>query len=96
MNEEMKPYRRIVCAAIRNRLGGMILGVRHYDNIMWQQITHRSDSPYWKKEDVEQGFVDNAGNFVTREEAREIAKSQKQIVASGGGDDKQLFSENLY
>ena len=96
LKSSIKPNRRIVCAAIRNKMGSIICGVRHYDNIMHDNLGQRSDRPYWKKSEVEQGFVDNEGNFLTREEALKIAKEQGQVVNRCGGDDNKLFSENLY
>jgi hypothetical protein len=45
---------------------------------------------------AEQGFVDQHGVFLTREEAMEIARAAGQIVRRCGGDSIRLFSENLY
>ena len=43
-----------------------------------------------------QGFLASDGTFKTREEALEIAKTGKQIIRRCGGDETQLFSENLW
>tara|TARA_R110000822_G_scaffold68435_7_gene166500 strand:+ start:249 stop:428 length:180 start_codon:yes stop_codon:yes gene_type:complete len=43
-----------------------------------------------------QGFIDQFGQFLTREEAHVIAKKNGQIVKRCGGDEKTLYSENLY
>ena len=83
----------IVCAALRveNRI---ICGARHYDAIMRAQINAAEGEEFWKH--CEQGFIDQRGNFLTREEAKEIADRQGQIRRRCGGDAKRLFSENIY
>jgi hypothetical protein len=45
---------------------------------------------------AEQGFVDQSGVFVSREEAQLIAQESCQIRRRVGGDTHRLFSENLY
>jgi len=88
------PGHRIVCAAIRNDKGTVICGVRHYDTLMHTQIGNDKTS-YWPCSTVEQGFVDNKGQFLTREEAWSVAWMAEQIirqVATSG----TLYSENLY
>jgi hypothetical protein len=45
---------------------------------------------------AEQGFVDQKGRFLTREQARAIAERRGQIRYRCGGDEKKLFSDNLY
>lgn len=50
--------------------------------------------PYWN--DCEQGFIDQYGNFYTREEAYFVAEENGQIIKKCGGDRVSLFSENLY
>lgn len=83
---------RIVCAAIRNSNGEVICSPRHYDKVMlWQILSSRSS---WKP--AEQGFVDQRGAFLSREEALAIAQENGQMLRRCGGDDKELFSENLY
>lgn len=79
---------RIVCAA--NKVGGtLILGVRHHDEIM-RYCCKKLDGY------AEQGFVDNRGQFLTREEAWPIALAAGQIIRRCGGDGVKLYSENLY
>jgi hypothetical protein len=46
--------------------------------------------------DAQQGFVDQFGAFHSRESALNIATKAGQIFRRCGGDEKQLFSENLY
>lgn len=92
-----KAERRVVCAAIRHPDGRMICSPRHFDS-----VTHAVLNHYAKTEDIkewgraDQGFVDQYGEFLTREEAWVIAERQNQIRHRVGGDGKKLFSENLY
>jgi hypothetical protein len=85
----------IVCAANKhNETGLIVCGARHYDNIMRQQMYQLGGFPYWNN--CEQGFIDQFGKFYNREEALKLAKENNQIRYRCGGDDKELFSENLY
>jgi hypothetical protein len=87
----MKNPRVIVFAAIR-RDGLTVCGARHFDSVMRSQLVALNLTPHgW-----EQGFIDQGGIFLTREEAYEIAKASNQIRYRCGGDDARLFSENLY
>lgn len=90
---------RIVCAA--NRIGGKVyLGVRHYDEHMRVSMKENDVNLFldvgYK---MEQGFIDNKGNFLSRTEAWKVAEREGQIVRRVGGDDVDggtLYSENLY
>jgi hypothetical protein len=87
---------RIVCAAIlRIKDGKMLLGARHYDSHMRQHLVRD-----WLSVEVEQGFVDQHGRFLTREEAWEIAEKEGQIrvilPCQDNYETKLLYSENLY
>ena len=84
--------RRVVCAAIRNGDGEIICGPRHFDQTMHRQINLTESD--WRG--AEQGFVDQRGEWLTREEALHIALVNGQIIRRCGGDDHELFSENLY
>ena len=86
---------RIVCAAMKNSKGQIVVGVRHRCPIMRGQI-RTEDLCDWVGADVVQGFVDNRGNFLNRKEALAVARRQGQILYRCGGDEKQLYSENLY
>lgn len=91
----VKP-RVIVCAA--NRFiptGDIICSARHYDENMVRQM-HMSNIPWKEVKDVEQGFIDQFGVFMDREEAHKVATEAGQIKYRCGGDIKELFSENLY
>lgn len=86
---------RIVCAA-NYKDGFMLCGVRHWDQLMRAQflLVHDRLSYQW-----EQGFIDNRGNFLTRQEAWKVAEAAGQIIRRVGGDEANggtLYSENLY
>jgi len=97
---EGKAEPRIVCAACA--CGDVVvIGPRHYDSTMREQIALLGDR--WKEEKerqrVIQGFIDQFGDFHTREEAWVIAEKNGQIFRRCGGDTLNggnLFSENLY
>ncbi len=79
--------RRVVCAALRSKTHDIIVcGPRHWDNLC------RAPS----KDGWEQGFVDQRGTFMTREEAWVVALEAGQIIRRVGGDGSRLFSENIY
>lgn len=87
----MSEIHRIVCAANRSKdKWYIVLGVRHWDLLM-HNAAPMLNPPEW-----EEGFVDNRGNFLTREEAYVVAENARQIIRRVGGDDGRLFSENLY
>ena len=85
---------RVVCAAIKNSRDELILGPRHYDRSMIDQI--RKEREHWAPATVTQGFIDQFGTFLTREDAWEIAIRRGQIIRRVHGDEGKLFSENLY
>jgi hypothetical protein len=86
--------RVVVCAANRNQAGSIVCGARHYDDIMRAQIAASTEN--WRVNQVEQGFIDQRGTFMSREEAWKVACDQGQIVRRVGGDNSCLYSENLY
>jgi len=98
-------HQRVVCAA--NKYYFMfsdgtfeeviVCGARHYDKIMRNQI-NAFDEHFWScKIREEQGFIDQHGNFLTREVAYIIARENGQIIREcGNPNSKELFSENLY
>lgn len=90
--------KRIVCAAIRNARGGIIVGARHYDGLMHTALNNCIDWLDWEDHSqIAQGFIDQRGNFLTREEAFDIAEGNGQIIRICGSEDKRkLYSENLY
>lgn len=92
--------KRIVCAAMKNSVGEIIIGIRHYDSIMHNHIDSMENSKEWRKlNTIQQGFVDQYGTFYSRTDAWKIAESEGQIIRRCGGDTRNggtLYSENLY
>ncbi len=87
------PYqRRVVCAACRDEsLGRMVIGARHNDGIMH---LYADDFSGWQD-----GFIDQHGTCMDRQEAWQVASAAGQIIRRCGGDDANggtLYSENLY
>lgn len=88
---------RIVCAAIRYRCGVIVLGPRHWDDVMRAQHSQMEMPEELVK--PEDGFIDQHGNFLDRQAAWKVAKAADQIIYRCGGDDSDggtLYSENLY
>lgn len=88
---------RIVCAANRHKDGRIVIGPRHFDSTMIRALMAQPDwdTDGWKGS--EQGFIDQHGDFFTREQAWEIAKPLGQCVRSiGMPDNGVLYSEHLY
>jgi hypothetical protein len=98
--------RRVVCAAVRNPKGDLVLGARHFDGLMHKTLNGmpRGQQIEWgwcldsagPKPAIEQGFIDQWGAFMTREEALGVALAAGQRIRRCGGDERRLFSENLY
>lgn len=86
----------IVCAAIRHKETQLIIcGPRHYDSTMRALMTATGGIKEHWKGNCDQGFIDQFGQFINREDAWKIAEQQNQIrcqVSSPG----TLYSENLY
>ena len=96
--------KKVICAANRWK-DTIVCGARHFDSVMHSQIKAMEyiscpeHSLQW-----EQGFIDQFGNFLTREEAWVVAVNAKQIIRFVGSqthydlcrNDIKLFSENLY
>lgn len=95
-----KAPQRVVCAANRyiKDHDYMLVGPRHWDKTMRSQ---NAGYPEFVRESIEweQGFIDQFGDFLTRQEAWVIANEQGQIIRRCGGDSANggtLYSENLY
>ncbi len=85
--------RRVVCAACR--IGNVILaGARHWDTVMHRQA-EATTIPNDERGDAEQGFIDQFGLFLTREEAFVLATEKGQIKGEPNIPGT-LFSEDLY
>jgi len=97
----------VVCAAMKLKDGTVVTGVRHTSPDM-RSVMKRIFGPGYHRLVVEQGFLDNRGNFLTREEAWKVADRAGQIRRldskeflpspreAGVGDEGTLYSENLY
>ena len=93
-NNIEKPQSVVVCAA--NRYGELIIpSARHHDKVMNKIILAIGSL---NKHDNEQGFINQFGEFLTREEAMIIARAAGQQISKRGcgGSDTILFSEGLY
>lgn len=87
-----KPQQIVVCAAIR--VGSLIiLGARHCD----KRMRELAEAAGVSLKSPDQGFIDQFGDYLTREEAMQIVKDNGQPfdIESNRGD-KVLFSEGLY
>lgn len=93
--EAQTPQRRVVCAACRSsETGQIILGPRHFDAVM---RVHADLYPHVNFD--EQGFIDQWGVYMNRQEGWKVAVAANQIYRRCGGDEAKggtLYSENLY
>ena len=101
MSAPDRTQRRVVCAAIRASDGSVLIGLRHYSPDMREQISNRNDGQkFAHRMDEDQGFVDQWGVFMSREEAYIVAEKAGQIIyrdACGTGlTGPKLYSEGLY
>lgn len=93
--------RRIVCAAIRAADGELLVGIRHYSPDMRKQIEKRQGGEkFCHRHDEDQGFVDQWGGWISREDAYQLAAANGQLLypaACGHGlHGPKLYSEGLY
>lgn len=92
-NIRFKDLRKVVCAACRNNETGLIVcAPRHFDPIMLAQIAALNDD--WNYKELEQGFINNFGVFLTWREAYFVALNAEQIQRDDGNE--LLISEMLY
>ena len=91
-NGLVKPQEVIVCAA--NYKDGIIFcGARHCDKVMRYQAAAANTT----LRNCRQGFINQFGEFRTREEALAIVLYNKQpFDAKRNGSTTELFSEGLY
>lgn len=94
------PVRVVVCAACK--YGDLIVcGARHYDKVMVSQlkaIPEDDEVRLMNRGEVIQGFIDQWGVFMNREEALVVAKAAGQINyrRPKTSPEDELFSEDLY
>jgi hypothetical protein len=87
------PQRRVVCAACIEGEGNLVIAPRHWDEIMHRINKKVGLNPH----KAEQGFIDQWGNFMSREEALTVAIAAGQIIKkTGNPNSKELFSEDIY
>ena len=100
MSNILERPRRVVCAAIRAFDGEVLIGIRHYSEDMAAQMrVRRNGQKFHHRYGDDQGFVDNNGEYMTRQEAWKVAEAAGQIIRRVGGDTSDggtLYSENLY
>lgn len=102
MSNTLIEGRFVVCAACR--YGELIVcGARHFDKVMHSQLRQMREDKLFAFEvagRAEQGFIDQYGVFMTREEAFEVAKAAGQLnvrrLKTPHPDSTELFSEDLY
>lgn len=94
--------RFVVCAACR--YGELIVcGARHFDMVMHSQLKQMREDKLFDFEQAgraEQGFIDQFGVFMDREEAFLVAQEAGQLnvrrTKSSNPGSTTLFSEDLY
>lgn len=92
-NGLVKPKEVIVCAANKLPSGVILCGARHWDSVMCAQ----ADAMGVTGGDEEQGFINQFGEFKTRDEAMEVVRKNGQpFDIDRNGGDRHLFSEGLY
>lgn len=91
--EEADPHKqRVLCAAIMLENGLVIPGARHLDAVM-TNVLMELEVPL--ESNIQEGFIDQYGNFLTREIAYEIAVRRVQTIDSPYKHGV-LTSEDLY
>jgi len=80
---------------MHNNLHIKVLGARHWDGLMRSRVIDLK-TMYHDVKELEQGFIDQFGKFLSRSEALEIAKKQNQIIDYSACTQTELFSEALY
>lgn len=99
-NEPVVISERIVCAANRHPFAAtMLLGARHFDKPMLEQLSLLKSNTNLGAGGWEQGFINQKGEFLSRTAAWKAAEAAGQIIRRVGGDTANggtLYSENLY
>jgi hypothetical protein len=89
--------RRVVCSAIRNSSGELILGARHYDSQMRTSIeSHKDGKSFHHRNGKDQGFIDQWNVYMDRKEAYKVAEAAGQILHPEHCTNRELYSEGLY
>lgn len=99
-NNIEKPRQFVVCAACK--YGDVIIaGARHYDSVMHSQLKafpEKGEVRMMNRGLVIQGFINQFGEFLSREEAIKIVLGNDQPIdlTRNGHQDRELYSEALY
>ena len=90
-----RTQRRVVCAAVK---GGdiIVVGPRHFDDTMHMMISRFRKLTQREMFQGEQGFIDQWGKFMSREEALAVAIAAGQLRGEKNQPTHLLFSEDLY
>lgn len=92
--QEKRFLPRVVCAALQRRSDGLVIcGPRHFDPTMRALIDPLGGPVMWRG--AIHGFVDQYGEFLTREQALARAEARGQIIEKHHPLD-QLCSEDIY
>jgi hypothetical protein len=92
----VKPDSIIVCAAMMMKDGLILSGVRHFSPDM-RETGRRIYGDNFKYQVEKQGFINQFGEFLSREEAWAVAEKNGQIrKLCYDGQTGILYSENLY
>lgn len=92
-----RSQRLVVCAALRAEDGDILLGIRHYSPDMHRNIEARAyGEKFLRLSDENQGFVDQWGKYMSREEAYTVALEAGQIRYQYACSHGRLYSEALY
>jgi len=88
--------RKVIAAACKQG-DIVIVGARHFDKWMHTQLEFAGTSVF-NPSKWTQGFIDNRGNFLTREEAMILVKESGQEfdIERNGGQNTKLYSEGIY
>lgn len=97
-DQRNRPLCRIACAALRHPSGLILAGVRHFSPDMRAMIARLEQTGItpesWNS--AQQGFLDNKGLFLSREQAWRIAEAAGQIRPHPSVRPGTLHSEDLY
>lgn len=92
------PQRRVVCAATKFQTEHgeiVIASPRHYDKTCVTVLKELRSHAFVAE--IDQGFLDQFGEFMTRKQAFLVAQEAGQIIRTCGSEHTgRLYSENLY
>lgn len=91
-----RPKRFVVCAANKYGSGDIFIGIRHFCPLMIKNMEGYDISLMRKLDGEIQGFVDQYGVFMDRQEAAIVAAEAGQLDRYGDNKPTILFSEDLY